>query len=142
MTDARMSDVQGYDEPTGWTGWIVFAATMMIIAGSLNMLYGLIAVVNDTWVGWNSQTANAVVLDISQWGWVQLILGLVLLLSGIGVLSGNILARTVGVIVAGLNLIGNFMFIPVYPIWTLTVIVLDVLVIWALTAHGREMRGA
>jgi hypothetical protein len=141
MADARMSDVQGYDEPTGWTGWIVFAATMMIIAGSLNMLYGLIAVVNDTWVGWNSQTANAVVLDISQWGWVQLILGLVLLLSGIGVLSGNILARTVGVFVAGLNLIGNFMFIPVYPIWTLTVIVLDVLVIWALTAHGREMRG-
>ena len=141
MTDARMNEV-GYDEPTGWTGWIVFAATMMIIAASLNMIYGLIAVVNDTWVGWNSETANAVVLDISQWGWVQLILGGVLLLSGIGVMSGTILARTVGVIVAGLNLIGNFMFIPVYPIWTLTVIVLDVLVIWALTAHGREMRGA
>jgi len=100
----------------------------------------LIAVVNDTWVGWNSVTANAVVLDISQWGWVQLILGGILLLSGIGVLSGNILARTIGVVVAGLNLIGNFFFIPVYPVWSLTVVVIDLLVIWALTAHGREMR--
>jgi hypothetical protein len=56
------------------------------------------------------------------------------------VLSGNILARTVGVLVAAGSLIGNFLFIPVYPVWALTVILLDVLVIWALTVHGREMR--
>jgi hypothetical protein len=128
------------DEPTGWTGWLMFAASMMIIAGSLNMLYGFIALINDTWVGWNAVTSNAVVLDVTQWGWVHLFLGGVLMLSGIGVLSGNVLARTVGVIVAGGSLIGNFLFIPVYPVWAMTVIVIDVLVIWALTAHGREMR--
>ena len=65
-----------------------------------------------------------------------------MLLSGIGVFSGNILARTVGVIVASLSLITNFFFIPAYPLWALTVITLDVLVIWALTAHGKEMREA
>ena len=65
-----------------------------------------------------------------------------MLLSGIGVFSGNILARTVGVIVASLSLIANFFFIPVYPLWALTVITIDVLVIWALTAHGKEMREA
>jgi len=135
-----MTDAQGYEERTGWTGWIVFAATLMIIAGSLNVLYGFIALVNDTWVGWNAETSNAVVLDITQWGWVHVILGAILALSGLGVLSGNILARTVGVLVAAGSLIGNFLFIPVYPVWALTVILLDVLVIWALTVHGREMR--
>ncbi len=76
---------------TGWVGWIVFAAVMMIIAGSLNVFYGIVAAVNDEWVGWTN--GDAVYLDISQWGWVHIILGAVVLLSGIGLLSGNILAR-------------------------------------------------
>ena len=79
-------------------------------------------------------------LDLSQWGAVHLIVGLVMLLAGIGLFSGNILARTVGVIVAGISLIANFFFIPAYPLWALTVITIDLLVIWALTAHGKEMR--
>jgi hypothetical protein len=58
------------------------------------------------------------------------------------VFSGNILARTVGVIVASIRLVANFFFLPVYPLWSLIVITIDVLVIWALTAHGREMRKA
>ena len=65
-----------------------------------------------------------------------------MLLSGIGVFSGNLLARTVGVIIAALSLIANFFFIPAYPLWALAVVTIDVLVIWALTAHGREMRQA
>jgi hypothetical protein len=64
------------------------------------------------------------------------------LLSGIGLFSGNIIARAVAVIVASISLLVNFFFIPVYPLWALTVIVIDVLVIWAVTAHGREMREA
>ena len=130
----------GYDQTTGWSGWIVFAAIMLIIGGSLNLLYGVIAAVNDDWVVFTNR-AN-VYLDLSEWGWVHIILGGVVLLSGIGLLSGNILARAVAVIVASLSLIANFFFIPVYPLWALTVIVIDVLVIWAVTAHGREMRAA
>ncbi len=127
-------------EPYGWFGWIVFAGVMMIIAGSLNALYGLIAVVNDEWVVWTNRAS--LYLDISQWGAVHLVVGLVMLLSGFGVFSGNILARTVGVIVASLSLIANVFFIPAYPLWALVVITLDVLVIWALTAHGDEMQQA
>ena len=130
----------GYDQTTGWSGWIVFAAILLIIGGSLNLLYGVIAAVNDDWVVFTNR-AN-VYLDLSEWGWVHIILGGVVLLSGIGLLSGNILARAVAVIVASLSLIANFFFIPVYPLWALTVIVIDVLVIWAVTAHGREMRAA
>ena len=124
-------------EPTGWVGWIMFAGIMMIIAGSLNAVYGLVALFNDDWVVWGN--TGAVVLDITQWGWVHLILGVVVLLAGAGVMSGNILARTVGVLVAGISLIVNFLALPVYPVWSLVIITLDVLVIWALIAHGREV---
>jgi hypothetical protein len=123
---------------TGWTGWIAFAGVMMIIAGSLNAIYGLIAVINDDWVVWTN--SGNLLVDISNWGWVHLVVGLVVLASGLGVFSGNVLARTVGVIAATVSLIANFFFIPAYPIWAITVITIDVLVIWALTAHGAEMR--
>jgi len=127
-----------YDQPTGWTGWIGFAAVIMIIGGSLNLLYGIVAAVNDDWDVWTN--GSDVYLDVSEWGWVHIIAGAIVLLSGIGLFSGNILARTVAVIVASLSLLVNFFFIPVYPFWALTVITIDALVIWALTAHGREMR--
>jgi hypothetical protein len=139
MTAQHSQLDETYPEPTGWTGFIVFASVMMILAGSLNLVYGLVALFNDTWVGWNPDTANAVVLDITEWGWAHVILGAVLTLAGLGVLTGNVLARTIGVVVAGLSLMANFFFIPVYPIWAITIIVLDILVIWALTVHGREM---
>lgn len=127
-----------YDEPTGWTGWISFAGVMLIIGGSFNLFYGVVAAVNDEWVVFTNR-AN-VYLDVSQWGWVHIILGIVVMLAGIGVFSGNFLARLIGVIVAGVSMLVNFAFIPVYPLWALTVIAIDVLVIWALMAHGREMK--
>ena len=127
-----------YDEPTGWTGWISFAGVMLIIGGTFNLFYGIVAAVNDDWVVFTNR-AN-VYLDVSQWGWVHIILGTVVLLAGIGVFSGNVLARIIGVLVAGISMLVNFAFIPVYPVWALTVITIDILVIWALIAHGREMR--
>jgi hypothetical protein len=140
MSETAYEPTTGYDERTGWTGWIAFAGVMMIIGGALNLLYGIIAAVNDEWVVWTNR--GDVYLDVSEWGWVHIILGAIVLLSGIGVFSGNILARTVGVIVASISLIANFFFLPVYPLWSLIVITIDVLVIWALTAHGREVRKA
>ena len=125
---------------TGWTGWITFAGVIMIISGSVNALYGLIALVNDEWVVWGNRAS--LYLDLTEWGWVHLIVGGVLVLSGFGVFSGNMLARIVGVIVASISLISNFFFAPAYPLWALVVITLDVLIIWALTAHGSEMRNS
>jgi hypothetical protein len=130
--------VERQQEPTGWVGWIGFAGVMMIIAGGLEIFHGLVAAVNDEWVVWGN-TAN-LYLDLSTWGWVHVALGTVVLLAGIGVFSGNILARTVGVIVASLSLIANFLFLPAYPVWAVIVIVVDLLVIYALMVHGREMK--
>jgi hypothetical protein len=125
-------------EATGWVGWIMFASVLMILAGVMNAVQGLIAIVNDDWVVWGNRAD--LYIDLTGWGWVHLILGVVLLLAGIGVLSGNLLARSVAVVVAGVSIIANFLWLPAYPVWALTIIAVDVFVIYALTAHGRELR--
>jgi hypothetical protein len=130
----------GRDEPTGWVGWIWFAAIMMMIGGALQAIHGLVAVVNDEWVVWGNR-AN-LYLDISEWGWVHLIVGIIVFLSGLGVLSGNVLARFVGVALASLSLVANFLYLPAYPLWAIVIIAIDVLVIYALTVHGREASAA
>ena len=80
-------------------------------------------------------------LDVTSWGWIHLIIGLIMFLSGIGIFSGNVLARTVGVGVAGLSALANFMALPYYPVWSIVVIAIDVAIIWALTVHGRDLAG-
>jgi hypothetical protein len=111
---------------------------MMMVGGALNAMYGLIALVNDEWVVWGN--TGAVYLDITQWGWVHLVWGVIMVLAGLGVMSGNILARTLGVILAAITAVVNFMFIPVYPLWSITVVVVAIVVIYALVAHGRDVR--
>ncbi len=80
--------------------------------------------------------------DTTSWGWIHLIAGIVVLLAGFGVLAGQTWARVVGIMVATLSAIANFMFIPYYPIWSILIIALDVFVIWALAVHGREFASA
>jgi hypothetical protein len=125
-------------ERSGWTGWITFAGVMLIIGGSLGLIFGIIAAVNDNWVVFTNR--GQVSLDLSTWGWVHIIVGAIVVLAGFGVFTGNILARIVGVAVAVVSLIANFLWLPVYPVWAIIIITIDVLVIWALTAHGGEMR--
>jgi hypothetical protein len=127
-----------YREPTGWVGWIFFAAVLMILAGIMNAIHGFIAIVNDEWVVWGNSAD--VYLDLTTWGWVHLIIGVVVLLAGIGLLSGNVLARAVAVLIAGVAIIANFLYVPAFPVWALTIIAINVFVIYALTAHGGELR--
>jgi hypothetical protein len=123
---------------TGWTGWITFAAFMMMMLGFFQAIQGLAAIFNEDFyrVG-----ANGLVVSVNYtvWGWVHLLLGVLIFLSGIGVLSGNVLGRAVGVVLAMFNAVLNMVFAPAQPGWALVFITVDVLVIWALIAHGREM---
>lgn len=125
-------------EPTGWTGWIMFAGIMLIIGGALQAFYGLVALFNDEWVVWGKE--GALLIDLTTWGWVHVIWGVIVVLCGFGLFTGNMAARIVGVIAACVSLVVNFFFLPVYPFWAITVIVIDALVIWAITVHGREMK--
>jgi hypothetical protein len=126
-------------DPTGWTGWIVFASFMMFLLGAFQAVQGLVALFDD---GFYLVTSGNLVVDVNYnvWGTVHLLLGVLLLLSGAGVLAGNLAARTVGVILAGLSALANMAFIGAYPVWSLLIITVDVLVIYALIVHGRELR--
>jgi hypothetical protein len=132
-----MGEVSYEDRPmSGWVGWIGFAAVMMVISGMLNLFYGVIAAINDEWVVWGNR-AN-LYLDVSTWGWVHIALGAIVAIAGLALFSGNILARSIGVLMATVSIMTNFLWLPAYPIWSLIVITLNVLVIWALTVHGRD----
>jgi hypothetical protein len=126
-------------DPTAWTGWVVFAAFMMVMVGVFQAVEGLVAVFDD---GFYHVTRSGLVVDVDYnvWGWTHMLLGALLIISGVGVLAGNIVARTVAVILAGLSALVNLVFIEAYPIWAVIIITVDVLVIYALVVHGRELR--
>jgi hypothetical protein len=128
-------------DPTGWTGWVVFASFMMIIAGSFQAIEGLVAIFDD---GFYHVTENGLVVnvDYSVWGWTHLLLGALLIICGVGVLAGNIVARVVAILLAGLSALVNLVFLEAYPIWGILIITVDVLVIYSLVVHGRELRGS
>jgi hypothetical protein len=126
-----------YERSSGWAGWIIFAAVMMILSGALNAMHGLVAIFNDEWVVFGNR-AN-LYFDLTTWGWIHLGLGIAVVLAGFGLLSGNILARAIAVLLAGASLIANFLYMPAYPVWALTIIAIDVFVIFAVTAHGRDL---
>jgi hypothetical protein len=125
-------------EPTGWTGWVFFASSMMFLLGLFQIVEGLVAVFDD---GYYHVTEDGLVVnvDYTAWGWVHILVGVLLLASSAGVLTGNLAARTVGVVLAGLSALLNLLFIEANPIWSTIIITIDVLVIYALTVHGREM---
>ncbi len=125
--------------PTAWAGWVAFAAVMMFLLGSVQAVQGLVAIFDD---GFYHVTDSGLVVEVDYtvWGWVHLLLGALIIISGVGVLSGNALARAVGVLLAVGSALLNLLFIEAYPIWSVLVISIDVLVIYALTVHGRELR--
>jgi len=135
---ARRQNVQP-TQMTGWVGWVAFAGVMMLLVGTFHVIQGLVAVFRDEYflVTQSGLTLN---VDYTTWGWTHIIGGAVLILAGIAVFSGQIWARTVGVILAMLSAIVNIAFLAAYPIWSVTMIAVDVLVIWALTVHGGELR--
>jgi hypothetical protein len=126
-------------EVTGWVGWIVFAATMMMIVASFHVIQGLVAVFNDKYY-LVAKSGLTVELDYTAWGWTHILIGAVLFVAGLALFAGQMWARVIGVGLAGLSALANFAFIASYPFWSAIVIAIDVLVIMALTVHGREMK--
>ena len=122
-----------------WVGPIVFAGVMMIVLGLFHLFQGFIALVNDDFYA-VGKDGLAIHLDYTAWGWTHLVLGTVVFVAGSCVLLGQVWARVVGVILAVLSILLNAGFLAASPGWTTITIALDILVIWALTFHGREVR--
>src|SRR5215218_5774136 len=125
-------------EPSSDWGWVAggvtFAGTMLIVIGGFQIVAGLTAVFNDEFfVVARNYTFD---LDVTAWGWIHLLMGVVMLATGLGLFTRRVWAGVAGIFVAMLSALANFFFIPYYPVWALVVIALDVWVIWSLTRPG------
>ena len=140
MTEQRTAQYGRVDErPASGlaAGLTVFAGVMMIMAGGFQALEGLVAIFENEFY---AATRNYILkFDVTTWGWIHLLLGLLVLFAGFAVLSGKTWGRVIGIVLASVSALANFAFIPYYPVWSLVIIALDVFVIWALAAHGRDL---
>ena len=127
-----------YREPSGWAvGWTAFAGIMMIMSGIWWIIAGIAAIANDTLF---LVTEDYIFkFDITTWGWIHLLVGILVVFAGFGLFSGKVWARTVGVIIAVLAGLIAFSWIPYYPIWGIIFIAISVAIIWSLTAHGDDI---
>jgi hypothetical protein len=125
--------------PTGWVGWIVFAGILLIMDGIFQAIIALTTLFDSKWYAVTS-SHGVLVFNYTAWGWIQLLLGIALILVGSSLFSGNMVGRVVAVILVGLSAIANLTFIAAYPFWSLIVLTVDVLVLYAIIVHGDEMR--
>ncbi|MGB8383856.1 MAG: hypothetical protein WCG47_21850 [Dermatophilaceae bacterium] len=115
------------------TGASIFAAMLMMLGGVFQLVHGLVAIINGT--TFYASTPNYfLTFNTTTWGWIHLVLGILVGAAGFFILTGNVLARTIGIVLAALQAVVNFIWLPYYPVWGIIVIALDVLVIWALAS--------
>ena len=121
-------------------GWgTTFAGTMMMIVGLVEFFQGLVAVINGN--QFFVTTPNYVFqLNVTTWGWIHLVLGAVIAVAGLFIFTGNIVARSVGMLLAGLQALANFVWLPYSPLWSIIIIAIDVFIIWSLIVNRMENR--
>jgi len=134
-----MSEQSPGSSLSGWAvGGITFAVVMMLMIGVFQIINGLVAIIDDDfYLRTENYTFN---IDTSAWGWIHLLIGILLLLAGYGLYSGATWGAAVAIVMAVLAAVENFFFIPYYPFWSILVIALCVWVIWALTRSGATDR--
>jgi hypothetical protein len=127
--------------PTMWAGFAVFGGIMLLMLGGFQMIEGFVAIVKDEYY---LVTRNGLLLnvDYTTWGWTHLLIGLIAVAAGLGILLGQMWARIVGIIIAVISALANIAFLSAYPIWSTIIIATDVLVIYALAVHGRELKSS
>lgn len=129
----RRNDVDSRGEVSWASGWTAFAAVLMIFGGAMAIFEGAAAIAkNGLFVATRDYSYS---FSLTGWGWVHLILGVLVVLAGISLFTGALWARIVGVALAGLSMLANFVWLPRYPFWALVLIAIDVFVIWALCSH-------
>ncbi len=122
---------------TGWLGWVYFAAFIMVLVGFFQAVTGLVAMFDGTFY-LVTEGELIVPVDYTIWGLVHLLIGLAVVVAGAAAMRGKTWGRAVGIIMAVLSAIANMAFIAAYPWWSIIIIALDVIIIYALAVHGRE----
>lgn len=125
-------------EVSGWVGWIGFASVMLYLAGLFHIIAGIAALVNDKFYVVTPQAVWA--FDITQWGWIHILGGILAIVAAVSLMQGKGFGRTIAVVVALASAVVNMAFLPAYPIWSLLILAVDVLVIYAVVVHGSELK--
>ncbi len=126
------------NEFSAWAaGYAAFAAILLMIVGVFHAFAGLVALFDDTFYVVGNKWIFE--FDVTAWGWIHLIGGIVVVLAGVGIFSGNLAARLVGIVAAVMSAVVNFAWLPYYPVWSAIMIALSIGVIWALTVHGHDL---
>ena len=113
------------------SGWRAFAGVLFIVVGAFNFIDGIVAVANAHYL-----SDHLVFGDLKSWGWTMLIFGIIVTLVGVAVMAGQVWAAWVGILLAALNAIGQLLFLPAYPLWSVIIIALDVIVIYGRAVYG------
>jgi hypothetical protein len=124
---------------TGWIGFVVFGGLMLILSGGFQMLEGLSALLRDAALPAVTERL-AIELSYTTWAWVHLVVGLITAAAGAGVLAGLLWARIAAVVFVAVAALTHLVYLPAAPVWCTLLIAMDVLVIYALCAHGRDVR--
>jgi hypothetical protein len=119
-------------------GWVYFAGLLLMLSGIFHAITGLVAIFKDQIYLVNEQTL--LVLGYGSWGWLHLILGIALIIVSFSLMAGSIFGRVVGVMFATVSAIVNFAFISAYPLWSILIILLDILVVYGILVHGSAAR--
>lgn len=121
---------------SGWVGWVYFAGILLALVGFFEAIAGFAALLQDEYIV--VKPVLTITFSTTAWGWTHLLIGIILVLAGFAILAGKMWGRVVGIILAFISAVVNFMFIPTYPVWSIIVVVIDICIIYALVAHGAE----
>ena len=124
---------------TGWVGWAKFAGVILFISGAFSVVQALVALIGPN-TYYAVENGTLWLLDLTGWGWWNLIIGALLIVTAVALFAGQTWARVIAIILAVLSALGQLLLIPAQPWWSLIVIAIDVLIIYALTVHGNELR--
>jgi hypothetical protein len=137
VDNARSAAPESRFRPGLAAGLSSFAGVLLIVVGAFQALEGLSAIIRNELLVVTQDYAYK--LNVASWGWIHLLVGLALAAVGVAILSGAIWARIVGIGIAVISAIAQFLSLPYYPVWAILVIALDVGVIWALTVHDPRL---
>ncbi|GAA3388344.1 DUF7144 family membrane protein [Cryptosporangium minutisporangium] len=145
MTDARAGSDRLSSAPTeqrrqtGWVGLVAFAGMLLLMVGSFQIFEGIVALFRDEFYLVGS-SGLMLPIDLTAWAWIHLLVGVIAFAAGFGMLYGQMWARVLGIVFAVISALSHLLFGAAYPIWSIIIVTVDVLIIYALTVHGREVK--
>jgi hypothetical protein len=125
-------------QPSGWVGWIYFAGILLLVRGFFQLLFGIEALVNDK--VYVVAPNHLAAFDFTTWGWIHVVLAVVLLSAAGSLMAGRLWGRVVASLAVGASLVANLAFLPAYPLWSIIAIVVDVLILYAVLVKAGEVQ--